>query len=153
MAQTHRTVEVEKFIKICLFDSFIGNDDRHGGNLGLIDTGKKRFLAPMYDNPSHLAVAAEESLGSQFGISGSIWTSSSKEPKIKDYIQEFKKLNLRYNTICLQFVKKTVTKFPKIIKEVQCAEISEKRKGTFIRFLNDRLKDLEQVLKEEGKDV
>ena len=63
------------------------------------------------------------------------------------------KIHIRYNTTCLQFIQKIITKFPEIIKEVQCAEISEKRKQAFICFLNDRLKDLEQILKEDGKNV
>ena len=178
MKETKQPAEVGKFIKTCLFDSFIGNNDRHGRNLGIINTGKKRFLSPMYDNPSWLAT--EEFLAGQFNISGSIWTSSSEKPKIKDYIQEFQKLNkagceylvndnalslerqkkpapqkipIRYHTICSQFMKKTISQFPKIIKEVQYAEISEKRKKAFIRFLNNRLKDMEQILKEEEKNV
>ena len=50
--QTRKLVDVDRFVKICLFDAFIGNHDRHGRNLGIIDTGKIRRLAPMYDNPS-----------------------------------------------------------------------------------------------------
>ena len=154
MKQTKQATEVKKFIEICLFDSFIGNNDRHGRNLAIIDTGKKRFLAPMYDNPSRLAVEAEDMLGSQFNISGSIWTSSSKEPKLKDYIKEFKNLNkIGYNKTCLKFIKNTLFQFSKIIAEVKNAEISEKRKKAFIRFLNDRLKDLKQALKEVEKNV
>ena len=180
MEETNKPAEVEKFIKICLFDSFIGNGDRHGRNLGIIGTGRKKRLAPMYDNPSNFGGEPEGMLGGQFNYSGHIWTSSSEEPKIKDYIQEFQKLNkvgfaqtvnnhdsslerqkktaehkihIRYNTTCLQFIQKIITKFPEIIKEVQCAEISEKRKQAFICFLNDRLKDLEQILKEDGKNV
>ena len=154
MEQTNKPLEVKKFIEICLFDSFIGNNDRHGRNLAIIDTGKKRFLAPMYDNPSRLAVETEDMLNSQFNISGSIWTSSSNEPKIKDYIQEFKKLNkVEYTNTCFKFIKKTIFQFSKIVREIKHSEISEKRKEAFIRFLNDRLKDLKQVLKEVEKDV
>ena len=181
MAETNQPAEVEKFIKICLFDSFIGNNDRHGRNLGIIDIGKKKFLAPMYDNPSLLAVEKEEMLDGQFNISGCIWTSSSKEPKITDYVQEFKnlnkvnfgcpvqgssflekhkakkenseKINIRYEATCFKFMKTIITKFPEIIKEVKCAEISENRKKAFIRFLGDRLKDLEQILKEDNKNA
>ena len=47
----------------------------------------------MYDNPSNFGTENEEMLGAQFNYSGHIWTSSSEEPKIKDYIQEFQKLN------------------------------------------------------------
>ena len=183
IAETKQPAEVEKFLKICLFDSFIGNNDRHGRNLGIIDKGKKKILAPMYDNPSLLAVEKKEMLDFQFNISGCIWTTSSKEPKLKDYVQEFKnlgkvrfdrylvqdrdialkkhkakkeksaKINIKYKATCFKFMKKIITKFPEIIKEVKCAEISENRKKAFIRFLSDRLKDLEQILKEDNKNA
>ena len=151
MAETNQPAEVEKFIKICLFDSFIGNGDRHGRNLGIINTGRKKRLAPMYDNPSHFGTENEGMLGGQFNYSGHIWTSSSKEPKIKDYIQEF--IKFKWEKTWLQFSQKMMKKNPEIIQEVQLSEISEKRKQAFIRFLNDRLKDIKQVLKEDGKNV
>ena len=149
MEQTNKPVEVKKFIEICLFDSFIGNGDRHGRNLGLIDTGKNKKLAPMYDNPSNFGIWPEEALGQHCNFSGCIWTDSTKEPTIKDYVYEFKRLNkAEYSPICFQFIRKTISQFPKIIMKIKYSEISEKRKEAFIRFLNDRLKDLKQALKE-----
>src|SRR5204862_6473208 len=38
LSKTEKLVDVAKFIQICLFDSLIGNNDRHGRNLGIIET-------------------------------------------------------------------------------------------------------------------
>ncbi len=141
--QTNQPNDLNTFVKICLFDAFIGNRDRHGRNLGIIDTGKKKRLAPMYDNPSDFGITPEEMLGHQFNISGCIWTTSSKEPKIKDYVYEFKRLNLE--NPCLKFIEQIIKQFPFLIEETKKSEISDNRKTAFIRFLNNRLQDLKNV--------
>ena len=138
--QTKKLSEVKKFIEICLFDSFIGNNDRHGRNLAIIDTGKMKKLAPMYDNPSYIGIVANELLDMKFSISGCIQTHHSKNPKIKDYLTEFNKLG--FETTCKYFIKKLIKQFPKIIKEVSYSVISKKRKNTFIQFLNNQMEDL-----------
>ena len=143
--QTNQLNDIKKFVEICLFDAFIGNGDRHGRNLGIIDTGKKKRLAPMYDNPSNFGVTPEEMLGSHFNFSGCIWTASSKEPKIKDYVDEFKRLNLK--NPCLKFIEQIIKQFPLLVEEIKESEISENRKKAFIRFLNDRLQNLKSILK------
>ena len=138
--QTGRLVDIAKFIKICLFDSLIGNNDRHGRNLGIIDTGKHKKLAPMYDNPSFFGIEKDEIISANFNISGSIWTSFSKEPTLLDYIQEFKVLG--FEKICLQFLDKAKSQSQKIIKEVEFSKISKKKKKAFIKFLNKQLKSM-----------
>ncbi len=143
--KTSRLRDVETFVEICLFDSFIGNGDRHGRNLGIIDTGKKRQLAPMYDNPSNFGVQDEKMLGPQFNFSGYIWTSNSKEPKTNDYLKEFKRLNLE--TACLKFAKKVIRQFPLLMEEIKLSEISEKRKKSFVNYLKNRLEDLKKLKK------
>lgn len=150
--QTGRLVDVKKFVEICLFDTFIGNHDRHGRNLGIIDTGKNRKLAPMYDNPSFLGIQKDdEFLLAHFNPSGAIWTSDSKEPKLSDYIREFKKLKLEKP--CQKFIKKIIDKFPLLIKEIQHSEISERRKKAFVNLLNNRLKGCRKSIEEDFKNV
>ena len=138
---TSALTETKKFIEICLFDALIGNNDRHGRNLGIINTGKSRKLAPMYDNPSYIGGVAEPLLGAHFSIGGCIQTSDSKEPKAKDYLKEFKKLG--FENICTLFVKNLKDIFPAIIEEVKISEISEKRKKSFIQFLDHRFEDFQ----------
>lgn len=150
--QTGKLTDVEKFVEICLFDSFIGNHDRHGRNLGIIDTGKNKKLAPMYDNPSFLGIQKDdELLLAHFNPSGAIWTSDSKEPKLLDYIKEFKKLKLEKS--CQKFIKKIIDRFSLLIVEIQTSEISGRRKKAFISLLNSRLKDCKKSLEVEFKDV
>ena len=150
--QTGKLTDVKSFIEICLFDIFIGNDDRHGRNLGIIDTGKNRKLAPMYDNPSFLGIQKDdEFLLVHFNPSGSIWTSNSKEPKLLDYIREFKKLKLEKP--CQKFIKKIIDKFPLLIEEIRNSEISERRKKAFINLLNGRLKDCKKSIEKDFRNV
>ncbi len=141
--QTGKLADVERFVEICLFDALIGNNDRHGRNLGIIDTGANKQLAPMYDNPSFLGTEKDALMGAHFNPSGSIWTSCSKEPKVLDYIQEFQKLGLKKS--CLNFIKKVKNQFPKLIEEVEISQISQRRKKAFTNLLKNRLKDFENV--------
>ena len=139
--QTKDPKAEKQFVEICLFDSFIGNNDRHGRNLGIIDTGKNQILAPMYDNPSYIGIAKDELLDIQFNISGCIQTSPSKKPTVKDYLTEFKKLG--FSKVCTHFIEKLINRYPEIIKEVKHSEISKRRKNAFIKFLNNRRKDFQ----------
>ena len=150
--QTRKLADVKRFVEICLFDTFIGNHDRHGRNLGIIDTGKNRRLAPMYDNPSFLGIQKDDKfLLAHFNPSGAIQTSGSKEPKLLDYIKEFKKLKLEKP--CKNFIKKIIGRFPSLVQEIQNSEISERRKKAFINLLNDRLKDCKKSMEKDFKDV
>lgn len=142
LKETNRLSEVIKFVEICLFDAFIGNNDRHGRNLGILYTPRGQLLAPMYDNPSYFGTE-EELLGADIHPSGSIWTSKSKEPKAKDYIKEFKNLGLE--PAVLRFQKKLLTQFDNILKEVNESLIIAKRKEAFTVFLKKRKEDFESL--------
>jgi serine/threonine protein kinase HipA of HipAB toxin-antitoxin module len=41
---------------MCLFDALVGNHDRHGRNIALIETRKGHILSPFYDNPSYIGI-------------------------------------------------------------------------------------------------
>ena len=139
--QTNKPKAEERFVEICLFDALIGNNDRHGRNLGIIDTGKNQTLAPMYDNPSYMGIAKDELLDIPFNISGCIQTSNSKKPTVTDYLKEFKKLG--FSKVCTHFIEKLINRYPEIIKEVKHSEISKRRKIAFIKFLNNRRQDFQ----------
>ena len=141
--QTGKLKDTERFVEITLFDSFIGNEDRHGRNLGIIDTGKSKTLAPMYDNPSYLGLVSETLLGASFNISGCIQTLASRKPKMRDYIQEFERLNLK--KACMKFIKKTERNLSKILETVRFAWISDNRKKAFSRFLEQQVKEMGKV--------
>lgn len=137
LAQTQRFADAVKFIEICLFDTLIGNNDRHGRNLGLIETAALKKLAPMYDNPSCLSIEEEFFLLSNLNPSGSIWTKASKEPRPKDYIIEFNRLG--YEKIVSQFCKKVISQSDNIIDKINQTNISEVRKNALRKLLKQRV--------------
>jgi hypothetical protein len=93
--ETKRYNDIDTFVKVCLFDALIGNSDRHGRNLGILTTSKASVLAPIYDNPSALGLESGSILKAQFGPKGKIFTKASKEPTMKDYVIEFKRLGYK----------------------------------------------------------
>ncbi len=92
----HReTTEQERFVYLTLADSLIGNHDRHGRNLGFIQSAKGMHLAPFYDNPSALGTrrifnAREQTLQPR----GSIFTKETDKPTMKDYVKEWRTIRL-----------------------------------------------------------
>lgn len=141
--QHTKPADVVRFIEITLFDSLIGNNDRHGRNLGIIESARKKRLAPLYDNPSYFGIESDDLIGADFNISGCIRTSLSKEPMLMNYLKEFQSLG--FEKICLKFFKKVTGQFNKIIESVESSEVSEKRRKAFIKFLNKQLKIMENI--------
>jgi hypothetical protein len=90
--ETKRYNDIDTFVKMCLFDSIIGNHDRHGRNIGLIVTAKGLTLSPIYDNPSSLGLESGNFLNMHWSPKGKIFTKSSGEPTSKDYAIEFIRL-------------------------------------------------------------
>jgi HipA-like C-terminal domain len=83
--------DVKMFIKTILFDSLIGNHDRHGRNLAFIITAKNTSLSPIYDNVSYLSLESGNMLKADFNPTGRISTSVTLEPNMSDYVKELKK--------------------------------------------------------------
>ena len=128
-------------MEICLFDALIGNNDRHGRNLAIVHTTKGTTLAPMYDNPSYFSVEKEFLLGTDLNPSGSVWTSTSKEPKLRDYLCEFERLG--FGQVCTHFKRKLFARFGDIIAEVNCSFITAKRQQAFLNFLEKKVMEFE----------
>ena len=141
-SQTGRLSDIVKFVKICLFDAVIGNNDRHGRNLGIIETQSSKRLAPMYDNPSYFGVEEGSMLEANLNPSCSIWIASSKEPKLLDYVEEFKRLG--FQKVCVEFKRIFLNQLNHIEQEANTAFISEKRKKAFLKFLLKKAKDCEK---------
>ncbi len=140
---TGRLGEVHRFVEICLFDSLIGNHDRHGRNLAyLTKSGGVRTLSPFYDNPSYLGIAEELMLESDIQPKGTIFTRDSEEPTTKHYIEEFKRLDLE------AAVESTKAKFTSksafIFQTINGFKfLSEKRRSALIRLVESRMEELE----------
>ena len=136
--KTGRLSDIECFIELCLFDSLIGNNDRHGRNLGLIQTKKGISLSPVYDNPSYLGVEEYDLLAAQIEPAGSIATSKSEEPKMEHYVEEF--FSLGHGEIVLKFNARV--KIEELFALVEKSFISEKRKKSLKTLIERRYKEL-----------
>lgn len=136
--KTGRRTEQERFVCLTLADSLIGNNDRHGRNLGFIQTSKEMKLAPFYDNPSALGVEDASFLGADLQPRGTIYTKASNEPTISDYVREWARLG--FGDIVDQFKRKVRLKVIQRLVEGSC--ISIKRKEALIRLIAKRGKEL-----------
>ncbi len=123
--ETKRYSDIDIFVKVCLFDALVGNSDRHGRNLGLLITPKATQLAPIYDNPSVLGLESGNMLKARFGPKGKIYTTTSKEPSMMDYIREFKRMG--YGESIQDFASKVnVDEIHMIIEESFCTDLMKK---------------------------
>ncbi len=139
---TGRLSEIERFIELCLFDALTGNHDRHAGNIGFVQTSKERKLAPFYDNPCYLGTEIDSLLGADHNPAGHIFTAASKEPKIKEYAEEF--IRLSYGAVVARFRDKI--DLVEINELVDKAFISTKRKTAIKVLIAKRFKELQDVL-------
>lgn len=133
-----RIESIVRFIELCLFDSLIGNHDRHGRNLGLIRDPGGTFLSPFYDNPSYLALEMDELLGALHEPRGAIATKDTMEPVMKDYVKEW--TSLGYLNEVVAFAKKVS---PVDVEHlVRNSFLSDRRKDAFLRLITRRYKEL-----------
>ena len=138
--ETKRFNDISTFVQTCLFDSLIGNHDRHGRNIGLIVTSKGSKLSPIYDNPSQLGLESGDFLKMHWSPKGKIFTQETKEPTPKDYFKEF--LRLEYKDVVAEFVKRlNKTEILKIIDEGFCTPLMKKALKKLIKERIDEYYD------------
>ncbi|MBN4066829.1 HipA domain-containing protein [Simkania negevensis] len=133
---------VVRFIELCLFDSLIGNHDRHGRNLGLIREADRTLLAPFYDNPCYLALEIPELLGAQHEPRGAIATAETREPLMEDYVKEWFRLGFREEVI--SFVKRI--DLQEIDDLVASSFLSTARKSAILRLIQRRYQELSNAI-------
>ena len=139
---TGRFVDIETFIKVCLFDSLIGNHDRHGRNLGFLVTSKGSTLAPIYDNPSALGLENGDWLKADFSPKGRITTKKSEEPTTKDYVIEFKRLG--YLDQVLAFSKNiNIIQINRLIDDSFCSPLM---KAAYKNLIRKRTEEIQNEL-------
>ncbi len=136
LGETGRPLDQKKFIEICLFDMIIGNHDRHGRNLGILQTKKRKVLSPCYDNPSYIGIEIDMMLGADIAPKGKIFTKESSEPNIVDYINEFKRLG--FDDVVTNFLKK-IDK-DKIKTVLSIVPISSKRCKAFWKLVEANIR-------------
>lgn len=140
--KTQQLREVERFIEICLFDALIGNHDRHGRNLGLIQSPGRYVLSPWYDNPSYLAIADEFFLTAQHEPRGKIATLATLEPKMIDYVKEW--IRLGYKNQVINFYERI--SLNEIYQLISSSFISDKRKTALMELIQRRYQELQDGL-------
>jgi len=142
--QTGQVSEVERFVKLCLFDALIGNHDRHGRNLAFIEEAKGHtVLSPFYDNPTYIGVEEEMLLGAQHDPKGKIATRLTNEPTMKDYATEF--IETGHRIPVEEFMNGIdLDKLGIIVSE---SFISPKRKTALMKIIYERTMELRYVLK------
>ena len=136
--KTQRLEDVERFVELTLFDALIGNHDRHGRNLALIQSIHGFKLAPFYDNPSYLGIEIGQLLGAHHEPRGQIYTAYSQEPKILDYVKEWDRLG--QIAVVNKFRDRIV--IDSLMKIVDTSFISDKRKESIKRLINRRYLEL-----------
>lgn len=136
-----RLADVKTFILMCLFDALVGNHDRHGRNIGLVQNAPSSFaLSPTYDNPSYIGIEAPFLLGADLNPKGKIRTSKTNEPTLKDYLNEFN--ILEYNEITDDFIKKVKLKWSEILSIVHDSDLTTPRRDALLTLLQKRFKEI-----------
>ncbi|MBA3604069.1 MAG: HipA domain-containing protein [Parachlamydiaceae bacterium] len=139
--QTGRRTEQERFVYLTLADSLIGNHDRHGRNLGFIQSAKGMNLAPFYDNPTALALEEHAMLGADLQPRGSIFTKETDKPTMKDYVHEWNRLG--YGEVVDRFRKQySLAGLQRLIEK---SNISEKRQKAILRLISKRGEELCEI--------
>ncbi len=133
---------VVRFVELCLFDSLIGNHDRHGRNIGLIREASGTSLAPFYDNPCYLALETPELLGAYHEPRGAIATRDSKEPVMADYVKEW--FRLGFGDEVINFAKRI--DFQLIENLVTSSPLSGARKDAILRLIQRRYQELSNAI-------
>lgn len=141
--ETGKLKEIERFIELCLFDSLIGNHDRHGRNLAIVQRRGIKKLSPFYDNVSYIGVETENLLGAEHEPKGKISTKLTDEPTMKDYVKEF--ISSGYDFVIKKFYEKV--SLPFIEELIGKAFISDKRKIALKRIVFRRYGELKHGIK------
>jgi hypothetical protein len=130
--------EIQRLVTVCLFDALIGNHDRHGRNLGLIQSGSELYLAPFYDNPSYIALEHPKLLGALHEPRGAIVTRETSEPSMRDYVKEW--IRLGFTQPIIDF--KQRIKLEEIHDLIKSSFVSLKRQQAFINLTKRRYEEL-----------
>ena len=136
--QTGRRIDQESFVYLTLADSLIGNNDRHGRNLGFIQSANKSTIAPFYDNPSALGIEDVAMLGADLQPRGCIYRKDSKERLIKDYVLEWERLG--YQNVIENFQKNL--SLPQLCDIIHLSYLSDKRKQALIALIDKRSSEI-----------
>ncbi len=137
--EVKRSDEIRRLVEVCLFDALIGNHDRHGRNLGLIQSGSDAQLAPFYDNPSYIAVEHSLLLGAFHEPRGAIATKETREPTMRDYVKEWTRLG--FGQAIKEFQQRI--HLEEIYGLIKNSFVSPKRQQAFINLIKRRYEEIQ----------
>jgi hypothetical protein len=136
--KTGRQTAQEEFVYLTLADSLIGNNDRHGRNLGIIQTPSGYEMAPFYDNPSYLGTEIKSLLRADHKPAGAIRTQNAEHPSMKDYVQEWKRLN--FGHVVDRF--RSNVSWNEIQALIKSSYLTPARQEAVIRLISKRISEL-----------
>ncbi|MBS0616099.1 MAG: HipA domain-containing protein [Verrucomicrobia bacterium] len=136
--KTGRLAAQEEIVYLVLADSLIGNNDRHGRNLGLIQTSKGYILPPFYDNPSNLGIENDWFLNADLQPAGAIWTKNVTKPTMADYIEECSRLGFAH---VVDRFRENIS-MPTLERLVKESMLTPKRQSALLRLIDRRHREL-----------
>lgn len=139
--ETGRPLDTRILIKTLLFDSLIGNHDRHGRNLAFIVTSSSTKLSPIYDNVSYLSLETGPMLQADFNPTGRINTKDTFEPSMIDYVFEFKRLGYQAE-IDDFYTRLSIPRINQLITDSFCSNLM---KQAIKRLIEKRFEELENA--------
>lgn len=140
--QTQDQRSIRTFLEVLIYDALIGNHDRHGRNLALIETARGKVLSPIYDNISALGLESGNFLLADWNPAGKIAVKHTAEPVLKDYLIEIKRLGYwaEVNIFIRNFPEKEILK---MISEA--GYLSENMRSAVQKLFNKRVKELKDA--------
>lgn len=141
--ETHSVEDHEQVVKMFIFDALIGNHDRHGRNIALIETARGKRLSPLYDNPSSLGLESGAMLKASFSPRSKIWTQGSREPIMRDCLIELDRLGMR--NIVIEFYRSIdIQKILEIVTSSRA--LSNLMQEALLRLIKQRARELEDYV-------
>lgn len=137
---TKRLRDVNNFLFLILYDSLIGNHDRHGRNLGLLSRGDANILSPIYDNCSYLGIVEKDFINVDLNPLGRISTKDVENPSMRDYCAEL----LRLNKIDILIDFKRKTKMSKVDALIEKSFLAKDYKNAFKKLVTKRFEEFLQ---------
>lgn len=130
---------IEKFIQCILYDSLVGNHDRHGRNIAFINMpGNKTILSPFYDNPSSIGIEHPDSLFFSLNPISRVGTSKNTQPSTTELIDEI--ITLGHRELFNNWINSIDIKAIQNI--IQRSFASESRKEAFLKLVNSRYEEM-----------
>ena len=151
----------DSFLKIMIFDSLVGETDRHSENWGIIESKAGYRLSPLYDNGTNLLREFRNEEFAEKFYSGQkdfkafinnakswIYNEDGKRYKLFDLIRKlYLKFPKQITSEINNLKKLTDDKIMEIVNNIPCELLTQKHKEKIIEYLIIRRNILESIIK------